>query len=177
MATRARDDILAGPRFMSASVAELEDWLSCAPKGASFIYGRGPVVDQKRDVVVRVRSLIEEREVMSHQRKVDGEWQYYVVRRYPERGSDKVKAVAMPAPETPAGRVLAILLRCQRLGLPARTNTEIAREMGLKNAEAARYLFNQLVEQKVITVQSMGVRERRVVSFVGTGKSTVRGPL
>jgi hypothetical protein len=49
--------------------------------------------------------------------------------------------------------------------------------MGLKNAEAARYLFNQLVEQKLLTVTNFGTRERRVVTFVATGKSTVRGAL
>jgi hypothetical protein len=165
------------PLCLSASVAELEEWVSSAPQGAEFIYARGAVLDQRRDVVRRAGELREEGEVRTHQRKVRGEWEYFVVRRHPERGSDRRVAPTPVGDDTPAGRVLAILRRCQKLGLPARTNTEIAREMGLKNAEAARYLFNQLVEQKIITVQSMGTRERRVVTFVGTGKSTVRGAL
>lgn len=179
MATSARDlRFSIGPLCLSASVDDLETWLAAAPVGAKFVYARGAALDQRRDVVVLVRQLVGEGELLTHQCKVDGEWHYIAVRRHPERGADRVaKPVVSISAETPTGRVLAILTRCLRLGLPARTNAEIAAEMGLKNAEAARYLFNQLVEQRIITVQSLGTRERRVVTFVGTGKSTIRGTL
>lgn len=178
MATQAKEfRFPGGVACFSVSVAALEDWLDGASEGDQFVYARGAALDQQRDVVVRARELVAEREILTHQRKRAGEWEYFAVRRYPERGAAPVKAAPAIVAETPVGRVLAILQRCVRLGLPARTNAEIAREMGLKNAEAARYLFNQLVEQRVITVTNFGVRDRRVVTFVGTGKSTIRGSL
>jgi hypothetical protein len=178
MATRVKDLRFPGaPVCFSESVSALEEWLAGASAGAEFVYARGVTLDQRRDIVVRARELVEEQEIRTHQRKRNGEWEYFAVRRFPERGADRVKAVPAIVPETPVGRVLAILQRCVRLGIPARTNAEIAREMGLKNAEAARYLFNQLVEQKIIAVENFGVRQRRVVTFVGTGKSTARGVL
>lgn len=178
MATQANSfRFPGGIACFSVSVSALEDWLDGASLGDQFIYARGAALDQQRDVVVRVRELVAEREVLTHQRKRNGEWEYFAVRRYPERGATPIRAVPAIEAETPVGRVLSILQRCCRLGLPARTNAEIAREMGLKNAEAARYLFNQLVEQRIISVTNFGVRERRVVTFVGTGKSTIRGAL
>lgn len=178
MATNARDlRFSIGPLCLSTSVRELEEWVAGAPEGGDFVYARGAVLDQRRDVVVRARELAQEGEVRTHQRKVNGEWEYFVVRRYPERHGKSPARPLHAVAETPAGRVLAIMERCLRLGIPARTNAEIAREMGLKNAEAARYLFNQLVEQKLLTVTNFGTRERRVVTFVASGKSTVRGAL
>lgn len=170
-----------GPLCLSISVADFEAWLTNADVGAELVYAQGPVLDQKRDVVTLVRHYVDEKEVRSHQRKIAGVWEYYVVRRSPEREAPSAKSVplrgAEPAPETKEGRMLAILRRCAKLGVPARTNAELAREMGLKDAEAARYIFNQLVDASIITVQNMGVRQRRIVTFTATGKSTVKGAL
>lgn len=170
-----------GPLCLSISVLDFEAWLNKADVGAKLVYARGPVLDQKRDVVTLVRQYVAEKEVITHQRKVEGVWEYYVVRRSPERDARPAKGApvrsTVPAAETPQGRMLAILQRCLTLGVPARTNAELAREMGLKDAEAARYIFNQLVDASVITAQNMGVRQRRVVTFIATGKSTVKGVL
>lgn len=170
-----------GPLCLSISVSDLEAWLVSADAGDQLPYAQGPVLDQQRDVVALVRQYVAEGEVRSHQRKVAGVWEYFVVRRAPQRagksGARACDRAAEPAAETQQGRMLAILRRCEKLGVPARTNAELAREMGLKDAEAARYIFNQLVDASVITAQNMGVRQRRVVTFIATGKSTVRGAL
>lgn len=179
-----------GPLCLSVSVGDFEAWLARAEAGAEIVYARGPMLDQKRDVVALVRAYADAGEVRTHQRKSAGSWEYFAVRRDVAReraagvrsgragrpAAPRVQAIE-PEAETPQGRMLAILRRCISLGVPARTNAELAREMGLKDAEAARYIFNQLVAASVITVRSFGVRERRVVTMVATGKSTVRGAL
>lgn len=177
MATKAISPRPMDALCMSVSVAAFDAWLIGADAGDELVYARGPVIDQKRDVVSMVRDAVKQLEVRTHQRKVDGVWEYYAVRRKPEARLRSVAAPSEPRAETVAGRMLAILRRCAALALPARTNAELARELNLKDGEAARYIFNQLVEGRHITVQNMGVRERRVVTIVATGKSTVRGKL
>ncbi|MDF0540809.1 hypothetical protein PX699_00505 [Sphingobium sp. H39-3-25] len=181
---KSRDRYAIGPLCMSISMADFEAWLTAADVGDQRVYATGPVLDQKRDVTLYVRELVAQGEILTHQRKVGGTWEYFAVRRNPGRDqaggrkrSGAKDAGGEPEPETAAGRMLAILRRCVALQLPARTNAELAREIGLKDAEAARYVFNQLIAGGLIMARNMGPKQRRVVTIVATGKSTVRGTL
>jgi hypothetical protein len=163
---------------MSISMADFEAWLTSADAGDERVYATGAVLDQQRDVAVYARDLTAQGEIRTHQRKVGGVWEYFAVRRNPARAQGSTgRKSADPEPETPAGRMLAILRRCVVHQLPARTNAELAREIGLKDAEAARYVFNQLIAGGLIMARNIGPKQRRVVTIVATGKSTVRGAL
>lgn len=167
---------------MSAGVDEFEAWLDRAKIGASFVYARGAVLDQKRDVVVRARTAVGEGEIRTHQRRgADGQIEYLAVRCEPPvdgRAPDRRRSAASAIDgESPQGRIMAIVRRCIKLRQPMRTNAEIARELSLPNAEAARYEFNKLVQAGHLATRNMGAHARRVVTIAATGASTVEGAL
>src|SRR3546814_17692000 len=67
--------------------------------------------------------------------------------------------------------------RAANRGQVCPTNTELARQLALKNGEAARYEFNQLVAGGHIRVANFGPLMRRVVTIVASGKTTAKGAL
>lgn len=75
------------------------------------------------------------------------------------------------------GAVLRLLSRAANRGQACPTNAELARALGLKDAVAASYRVRCLVRAGKIRVEEPSPTERRVVTIVATGKSTVRGAL
>lgn len=73
--------------------------------------------------------------------------------------------------------VLRLLTRAAIRGDACPTNAELARALGLKDAVAASYRVRRLVREGKIRVEEPSPTERRVVTIVATGKSTVRGAL
>lgn len=166
-----------GPLCMSISVEDFRAWLADATPGQDIVYATGPVLDQKRDVVLLAGQYIAAGLIRTHRRKVEGRWEYFAVRR-----DSRVDGPTMAAPpagqiEGLRGQMLALLRRAANLAQACPTNAELARQLNLKNGEAARYEFNQLVAGGHIRVKNYGPRMRRVVTIVASGKTTAKGAL
>lgn len=73
--------------------------------------------------------------------------------------------------------ILRALRRAANMGMVAPTNGELAKSLGLKDADAARYLVNRLVAAGAIKVADQGPRARRIVTIVATGRETKAGAL
>lgn len=167
-----------GPLCWAVTVTEFERWLASADPGARFVYAGGPVVPHEMAVVAIVREAVAAAEVTSHQRKVEGRWEYFVQRSRPdvEPRPGRSKRDAIPA-DSVKGLMLTILKAAATVGHPCPTNAEFAKRLGLKDAEAARYEFNQLAATGRIMVENRGPRQRRVVTIVSLGRSTAEGTL
>ncbi|WP_447727255.1 hypothetical protein [Sphingomonas koreensis] len=76
-----------------------------------------------------------------------------------------------------ADRVLRRLRRAANLGLVCPTNAELARDCGLKDADAASYRLRKLIGNKLIRVDDQGPNARRIVTIIESGRSTVAGAL
>lgn len=163
-----------GPLCMSISIADFREWLAVARPGGEIVYATGPVLDQKRDVVLLAGQYIEAGLIRTHRRKVEGRWEYFAVRRDASAPPPKARVEAIDGVK---GQMLSILRRAANLGQVCPTNTELARQLALKNGEAARYEFNQLVAGGHIRVANFGPRMRRVVTIVASGKTTAKGAL
>lgn len=73
--------------------------------------------------------------------------------------------------------ILRAFRRAANMGMVAPTNGELAKSLGLKDGEAARYLVNLLVRAGAIKVSDQGPRARRIVTIVATGRETKPGRL
>jgi len=160
-----------------APKAQLEAWLSHAQPGHSAIYAIGAALDQAEPVVALVNDWIKTGEVAPVQRRVNGQLRYEVQRREkaPEGEEPAVQRRYLDEAfaETPEGKLLQHLRRLAGLGQPCPSNAKLAEACGLRDAEAARYRFNNLIKAGHITVTVDG--ERRTVTIRATGKRTAGG--
>lgn len=167
-----------GPLSWAIDLPDFERWLEQADVKAELVYAGGPALPQAMPVVIAVREAVAAGDVRSHQRKVDGRWEYFVVRRRPDvaprPGRSARDAIA---PDSLKGQMLSRLSIAAANARPCPTNAELAMALGLKDAEAARYVFNQLHSMGRISVAARGPRMRRVVTIVASGQSTAEGGL
>lgn len=156
-----------------APTAQLEAWLANARPGHSAIYAVGAALDRNEPVVKLVNDWIATSEVIPVQRRVDGALRYEV-QRITKAADDEAtpRRLRLDAEfaETPEGHMLSHLSRLANMNVPCPSNPELAGVLGLRDGEAARYRFNNLVRAGHILVTSDG--ERRIVTIVKTGKRT-----
>ncbi|WP_294195882.1 hypothetical protein [uncultured Sphingomonas sp.] len=166
-------DALAG----GVTIAAFEAWLDGADVGATLIVAWGGVPPRKlpiwdaaaaadRDGLVRLH----------HKRRDGGGWNYVAVR------ADPPIVVGRKAPprsaiddEDPTEIVFRALKRAANFGQPCPTNADLARAAGLRDAVAASYRVRLLRQAKRIVIDEQGPGQPRIVTIVGTGKSTKRG--
>src|SRR3546814_11399912 len=102
-----------GPLCMSISIADFREWLAVARPGGEIVYATGPVLDQKRDVVLLAGQYIEAGLIRPHSRQVEGRWEYFAVRCHASAPppTDRVEDITAVK-----GNVMSILCRAATLG-------------------------------------------------------------
>lgn len=169
MASRA----IAIPVFYRMK-ADFELWLTSAKPGDVFEYAVGPSLDARHETAALAAELARTGEVVTHIRR-DGAGKplIHIAKRI-----RRMEIQALPRrirrdeewEASDAGRVFLALVRHANMGLRCPTNGKLAEVTGLRDAEAARYVFNGLVKDGRIAVRSEG--QSRVVTVVETGRST-----
>lgn len=164
---------------MTMQVDQLHSWVARARPGDDVVYDIG--VRPGDAIGAAVRALHHSGLVTMTAKRVDGGFRHIAqrlpdraARRAPARG--RVRLAANDAKMTMRA-VLRILQQAASRDLPCPTNAELARRIGLKDAVAASYRVRRLVAAGKIVVEEPSPLERRVVTIVATGKSTVRGVL
>jgi hypothetical protein len=159
-----------------ADAAELEEWLRQARVGDEVHYAFGPVLNAQNPTAALVKEWLASKEVVTFQRRgSDGQLIYCARRRDPANDDGAPGARVRRDEEfeaTAEGRVFLLLVRCANMGLPCPSNRQIADHCDLRDAEAARYRFNNLIEQKRISVRQVSTFGGRVVTICATGRST-----
>lgn len=160
---------------------QLRDWVARAMPGEDVAYATGERPD--RSIAPFAAQLREAGLVALTAKRVGREFRFIAQRRagsierlapvrrfnrgqYRERGQ-----------RTSETMILRALNRAADRGLPCPTNAELARVAGLSGAIAASYRMRRLVAAGKIRVEEPSPLERRVVTIVATGKTTVRGAL
>lgn len=160
-----------------ADAAQLEEWLRNAAPGDEVHYAFGPVLNWQNPTAALVKEWLAGNEVIAFQRRGgDGRLIYCARRRDPAADGQASPRQALPRDEafeaTAEGQVYLLLVRCANMGLPCPSNRTIADQCDLRDAEAARYRFNNLVEQRRIAVRQGSTFGGRVVTICATGRRT-----
>lgn len=160
------------PAAFSVDVEAFEHWVAASEPGDRFRYATGVVPPHKAPAWVMARALYDEGEVTltSGKRPDNGEWDWFAVRRAPEK--PELPVIVTATAEVATGRVLRELRRCALNRLRCPTNAEIARSCGLPTPVAASYQLRKLVGAGAIRVLIKGPNAPRVVTIVSTGEST-----
>lgn len=172
MATKATID----PTW-TIDLPALEGWLASAEPGEELVFVDGFSIPHHAPAWKESIRLVEDGEIRVHYRRVNGRrGQHFMVRRVPEIVAAPVAAPAAAADDDDlSARVLRAIRRCVNFTRPCPSNAELARECGLPNAAAASYRLRCLVATGIISIEDCGPMRPRIVTIVGTGKSTARG--
>lgn len=180
---RERAQYAIGPLCQAVSAREVEAWIAAAQPGDDFVYATGPALPQGMASVCMVRELVDAGQVRTHVRRNPDSraLEHVAVRRAVAAAAAGVSPAGVEAPDpngpgaTAARRMMQLLNRAAITGRPCPTNAELAETLGLKNKQAAQYIFNRLVRVGKIRVADFGPRMRRVVTICATGNSTRQG--
>lgn len=162
------------PMCVAVSVEALRDWAALAVTGAEIVYAQGQVLDRRHEAALLARTLAEDGRVVLFQRRCPGGFEY-LARKLPPRAAP-VAPSTMPDEDTPLGACLAILRRAADAGQDCPSHGAIARALGLKNAEAARYQMRKLEDLGHIRVtREADVRSVTIMSSGRVTRSVVAG--
>lgn len=166
---------VGGPLATFADCDALEAWVAGAEAEQGTVYATGPALIQSHPVVRLVRVLVDRGVLRTHviSRGVGRGFDYVAFKR----AAETVRPCAPGRGETKLAKVLTALTKRAAAGGVMQSNAELARECGLKNADAARYQIAKLEARGVIQVEDFGPNERRRVTIAATGDSTKRGRL
>lgn len=164
----------------SCTVAALDAWLDRAGDGNMCIYAQGGDLDQAAPIARHVAALAKAGKVLAHMRG-QGSDRQYLARKLPvpEDGTSGRPVLGlrdavppMLRPDTNSGLVYEYLSQKAAALEPCPTNREIALKLRLSDAEAARYLVNQLERAGHIEIDDRGPRITRVVKIIAAGTRT-----
>ncbi len=158
-----------GPLCWGIAVQDFARWLETARAGARIIYAGGPVLPRDMAVYHAVKAALDAGRVSTHQARENGAC-VYIAERLPEPAA--AASAPFPEPGSVAARMLEILRQTAARALPCPTNSVLAIALHLKDAEAARYVFGQLVRAGLIAVENRGPKARRIVTICATGGRT-----
>lgn len=166
------------PLATFADQAALSKWVDAAAAGHSAVYATGPALPQKHPVIQMVSVLADRGVVRPHVvRRADGRgFDFLIVKRGAGAVSDDMPS-RRDDREARTDRVLEALTQRAETGSVMQSNLELARECGLKNADEASYQLRKLIQRGVIRIEDFGPNERRCVTIIAIGKTTVRGRL
>lgn len=177
-----------GPLGFAITAGDWEAWLKAAKPGEAIVYAHGLVLPQGSAAVIAAREAAAGNMVHLTRRARDGRpgeraFEWIATKKGAESILGKAAAPAPAAPavaddgEGPEAAVLRVLTRAANFAMPGPTHAEIARAVGLKDHEAARYLVRKLISAGSIRVEDRGPRARRIYTIVATGKRTKGGAL
>jgi hypothetical protein len=166
------------------SPEQFQNWAARAARGEDVVYAIGERPDP---AIAPVARQLAEAGVVALTSRRAGNGFRFIAQRLPDPRPSQMRA------RTPVNRgrfvlsahdgkmttraVLRVLAQAANRGLPCPTNAELARRVGLNGPVAASYRVRRLVQAGLIVVDEPSPVERRVVTIVATGKSTVRGAL
>lgn len=164
------------PMCACAAPAALQAWFETARAEEGIVYASGHALDRQHRTAVKVAGWRDIGAVRTHQkRRADGGWDWIAVKRgagsAPERADGPIRpGQPAPDPDSEQGRVLAMLKQAAKFGLPCPSNGEIARALGLKDRQAARYHVGALARARIIIIENRGPRCARIVTIAATGQ-------
>ena len=163
----------------------IRSWAAEAAPGSSIVYARGAALPSGAGVDL-VRALAQAGTVAPVRRRAPHGFDFIAQRT---RSPFALKAAVARLARGPVrrNRKASTKTECRALyrlikkaaaeGRPCPTNAELARAVGLKDADAARFRLRRLVAEGLITFTDHGPNERRVATITETGRSTPRGEL
>lgn len=161
----------------AVTLADFDRWVAGAEPGDVLVYAKGDWPPHGAAAWVHARTLVEDGVVTLTTRRAAtgdaGRWDYLAVR---VRTAEPAAPASAPTVDeaNATDLVLRELRRAANMGAPCPTNDMIARRCGLKDAAAASYRVRQLVAARRIEIESQGPNAPRIVTILGTGKSTAR---
>lgn len=163
-----------GPLAMAIPVSDLEAFARDAAPGDQILYASGRMPPYGTATWLLAGELGRAGSLHLKQRRT-GDGNEYIAEKRPGG-----VAAAQPVPEAPRydgvdEDLLALLKRCANLGQVCPTNAEIRAAFDLKDTAAASYRMRKLVQAGEIRVLDHGPTERREVTIIETGKTTIRG--
>lgn len=163
---------------MSVDAEALDQWAATAVPGEKTIYATGPELPRGAPAVLLARALADIGLVTLTTQAIEGGRNYLAIRCAIDPNKPEPARHLAPATEDLlAAKVLQRLRRAANLEQVCPTNAELARDCGLRDADAASYRIRKLIAASCIRVEDQGPNARRIVTIVGTGKSTVPGSL
>lgn len=145
-----------------------------ASVGQSFVYAKGPALDPGHAVVRLVQEEQAAGRVSTNLRRSGDDLHYLV--RVLEKARKAMAAAPIEAPAIrlhhDAQRVFDLLERVVAEAKPCPSNDRIAEALGLRDRQAARYRFDQLVAAGLIKVIEPARFGPRIIEITATGKRT-----
>lgn len=157
-----------GPLCWVCPERDFAAWLAQAKPGERLRYAGGPVLPRDEAAVRAATAAKDAGLISTHIARENGACVYIAERL----GRAPATPEPWPAPGSAAHRMLDVLRDSAAKSLPCPTNAVLAIALGLKGAERARYIFGQLVDAGLITVENRGPKLRRIVTICATGKRT-----
>ena len=161
------------PMCVAVSAAALRDWVEQAAVGGEIVYAQGAVLDRGHEAVALARQLAGEGRVTLCLKRCEGGFKF-MAQKLPERAQAAPRVTGgVPLPpheDTMLGACLAILSRAADAGQHCPSHAAVARALGLKSADKARYLQRKLEDEGHISVSRTG--DFRCVTIMGSGRST-----
>ena len=155
-------------------VADFRQWLAAAAVGASVEYAFGPALDPNEATARAVADAISAGQVECFKhRKADGSLAHIARRKQAVAKQLVVKRIKRDEDyeASDEGRLFLMLVRLANVGLPCPTYPEMAERLGLRDFQAARYLFQKLAKAGKILVNTSN-SGMRMVTIVQTGART-----
>lgn len=157
-----------GPLCWVCPERDFAAWLAQAKPGERLRYAGGPVLPRGEPAVRAATAAKDAGLISTHIARENGACVYIAERL----GQVAPASAVWPEPGSAAHRMMDVLRDSAAKTLPCPTNAVLAIALGLKGAERARYIFGQLVEAGLITVENRGPKLRRIVTICSTGKRT-----
>lgn len=170
-----------------AKVAELRvfiGWLAAAAKGDRFVYCEGVVLARGAEAVRFARTASDRREVRLFQSR-EGKGYRWIAERTatplnPAAHAAQVAAdadaaavaVARGIAPTAAQRMLGHIEDLADKGQPLPSLAVLARDLDLKDADAARYMLRKLVSKGALRIVNRGPQRARIAVIVKSGRRT-----
>ena len=169
-----------GPLTTYADAGEMRRLFADMPVGGELIYATGPFLgDNPAPVLAREWAARGRAQLFQRRHESRAHCFHYIARKADPAHAQAVRPVvgecaAIPFdwPDSEEGRMFDLLQRLADEKRECPTNAHLARALGLKDEEAARYRFNKLVSWghvRVIEPQRFGPR---VIEIAATGRRT-----
>ncbi len=174
---RGGSTLTASQPPLAVEAEQLDQWVSTALPGDRCIYATGPELPREAPAVSLARTMANVGLVTLTTQAVAGGRNFIAIRCAIDPNRPDAPRHAPVREDDLAEKVLARLRRAANLGHVCPTNAELARDCGLKDADAASYRIRKLIAARKIRVEDHGPNTRRVVTIVSTGRRTIPGAL
>jgi len=171
----ASETFTVGPLSSGIEAAALSEWLADTSGSPSIVYAQGLVPPRTLAVWQMAQEYMRCGLVELAARKVDGGW-HWVAQRKRNLPKSSAAPVATPAPDavttngdTVGEAILKLVKRAANLGLACPSLAGMAKAGELKDAHAARYQLQKLVDRGFLRVDNLSDGKRRIFVLGPTG--------